>query len=200
MVTGLLDYRARMYDPTFGRWQSVDPLTEKYYEQSPYNYVMNNPVRFVDPNGKEVVDPQGKRITFEVQKDGTMSWSKNATKDVIRIGNAMAKTTVGLESLRALDTSKTKASMKISQDVKKNESEKTIFGITDPKLSKNGKTINSAVITIYEGSFKEIEGKNFGFKKLGQFIQPSNYSIDDNIGATAVHESVHITDKIPLER
>ena len=38
------DYGARQYDPTLCRWDRMDPLCEKYYNVSPYNYCHNNPV------------------------------------------------------------------------------------------------------------------------------------------------------------
>ena len=49
------DYGARQYNPVTARWDRVDPLSEKYYDVSPYSYCKNNPVRFIDPFGKEPV-------------------------------------------------------------------------------------------------------------------------------------------------
>ena len=46
------DYRgARYYDSDLGRFLSLDPLAEKRYWLSPYNYVQNNPILRVDPDG-----------------------------------------------------------------------------------------------------------------------------------------------------
>ena len=39
------DYGARQYDAALGRFTAVDPLTEKYYEMSPYTYCGNNPIK-----------------------------------------------------------------------------------------------------------------------------------------------------------
>ena len=48
-----IDYGARQYSPTTGRWLAIDPLAEKYYGVSPYAFCNNNPVNFVDPNGMD---------------------------------------------------------------------------------------------------------------------------------------------------
>ena len=48
---GFLDYGARMYDMSVGRWFGMDPLTEKYSSLGGYVFSGNNPLLFVDENG-----------------------------------------------------------------------------------------------------------------------------------------------------
>ncbi len=44
------------YESEFSsRWLSVDPLSEKYPNYSPYVYCANNPVNAIDPDGKKIV-------------------------------------------------------------------------------------------------------------------------------------------------
>ncbi|WP_431160693.1 RHS repeat-associated core domain-containing protein [Flagellimonas beolgyonensis] len=45
------DFGWRDYDPAIARWTVVDPLGEKKYEWTPYNYVQNSPIFRFDPDG-----------------------------------------------------------------------------------------------------------------------------------------------------
>jgi len=51
---GWLDYGARMYEPSIGRWMVSDPLAAKYSSLTNYAYVANNPVKLIDPDGKQI--------------------------------------------------------------------------------------------------------------------------------------------------
>jgi len=50
------DYGARGYYPAMGRFTSMDPLAELYYNVSPYAYCMDNPINKTDPDGRGVND------------------------------------------------------------------------------------------------------------------------------------------------
>ncbi|MCZ2269398.1 MAG: RHS repeat-associated core domain-containing protein [Ignavibacteriales bacterium] len=43
--TGYDYFGARYYDSRIGRWLQIDPLSEKYFGWSPYNYTLNNPLK-----------------------------------------------------------------------------------------------------------------------------------------------------------
>lgn len=56
------DYEARQYDAAIGRFTTMDPMVEKYYEWSPYAYCKNNPINRIDPDGKDdyLLEPRGR--------------------------------------------------------------------------------------------------------------------------------------------
>ena len=59
---GYFNYGARFYDPTIGRWNSVDNLSEKYSNVSPFVYALNTPNNAFDPDGNLVIFVNGFRV------------------------------------------------------------------------------------------------------------------------------------------
>jgi RHS repeat-associated protein len=53
-ITNIYDYGMRSYDARIGRFYSVDPLTSKYPELTPYQFASNTPIQAVDLDGEEV--------------------------------------------------------------------------------------------------------------------------------------------------
>ncbi len=66
------DYAARYFDVARGRFDTMDPLSEKFYSISPYVYCANNPMRLVDPTGKSYTDyVDEKGVTIVKTNDAT---------------------------------------------------------------------------------------------------------------------------------
>ena len=68
----LSDFGARHYAPHLSRWMVPDPMSEKYYDISPYVYCANDPVNYVDPKGDDIweIDEIGNVVNRT--KDKTM--------------------------------------------------------------------------------------------------------------------------------
>jgi len=68
---GYQNYGARFYDPSIGRFMSVDPLanTEHSLSINPYHYVANNPINNIDPDGLD---------WYENNETGEVHWQEGS--------------------------------------------------------------------------------------------------------------------------
>ena len=83
------DFGLRNYDPAIGRWFNTDPLAEKRYELSLYNYVQNSPLFRFDPNG--LTDYTLNRETGEVKEVGKPNNEKDRILKTDSKGNVKKK-------------------------------------------------------------------------------------------------------------
>ena len=75
----LLDFGARMYNPTIARWTTSDPMSEKYYGISPYVYCLGNPISIIDPNGMDIwtMDEKGNVVWVKESDDHRLYYMNN---------------------------------------------------------------------------------------------------------------------------
>lgn len=70
------DFTMRNYSPLTFRFNSIDPLAEKYPEISPYVYCANNPMRYVDLRGDSIIT-----VVNSTENGKTTSTTLSYTKD-----------------------------------------------------------------------------------------------------------------------
>jgi len=187
------DFTGRWYDPTIGRWGTVDPLAELDYSVSPYAYCKNNPVNRIDPDG--MADYFG--------NDGKYYGNDGAKNDDVRVTTQ--------NNWNKMQTTDDKGNITYNTDYKTNQSvafsqaqgmseDATLdvyqhYNPTDLSLRANASENGSGGGAFWykrDGSAKGIEINIQGNKSLGI----SDHS--NEIKNTFVHEKQHYDDYTEL--
>ena len=140
----LYDYSARYYESSIGRFTSVDPLAEMYYNISPYAYVANSPIKHIDEEGKWINNviggifgaavEYGSQVAVNVAKNGFNSDAFTKNIDLVDIGVAAIEGAITSGASVAKNVVK-KAAITATAEVIKN----TIDGGTDGSGKVSGK-------------------------------------------------------------
>lgn len=192
------DYGARHMTPDVGRFTTIDPMAEKYYNISPYAYCGNNPVKYIDPNGMDWVQRTYDGISeyyydrnIKSQEDINKLYGENSGIQYI---NNNSSYELGGESYTFVnDTKENKYGYVIKGSEKQDNNrilygdDYTIFGTSDNSV--NARTLhNNYLGTSYTGpnNPKDYNGKESyqyiprNKSEIGSYIHDLLY---DNAGA-----------------
>jgi RHS repeat-associated protein len=95
---GTQDYGMRIYNPSLGRFLSIDPLFRTYPHYSPYQFAGNSPIAFIDLDGLERVlaitfnsDVNYRAQKLEVANEGEISKKVLTTNPATQLANAFVE-------------------------------------------------------------------------------------------------------------
>lgn len=163
------DYGARYYDSPIGRWTTMDPLCEKYYNVSPYVYCHNNPVNMTDPDGMD---------DYQLSRDGCFILLKKTDDNY----NVIYSTT----SNGNIDY---KTSVNIEKGIIEEKIQRNILGQTSSNMSGN-KTFNYTV-DFYNFSDNESAISVFEFAAKNTDVEWSRTTIKSNNTTNTIVATSH---------
>jgi len=171
-----MDYGARWYDPSIGRFTTRDPIDEAYAAWTPYHYVHNSPVKFIDPYGLSALYPgmeYSNPLTEYLDDASENSNSSKRKKKKKKNNNASPTDTLvihrGMLNLYRSDdaTNVWNVSFSIISD-----------GEESPVLDENGDPL---VMYMISNSSSDKKGDNYMNKEVYPLtFQTRNKKLDDN--------------------
>ena len=197
------DYGARHMSPDAGRFTTIDPMAEKYYNTSPYAYCANNPINAIDMKGDTI-----SALGCEAQRIILYSLSTEDAKYVEFYSNGMIDTNLlnkykgqsnNINALKTLANSDINYFYTISDQTHDGRyfSEESKFrGITEMPGAENGCSPDNSVWIITSSKANtELQVRNFAHEAYGHAYM---YEITrDVIAASHTYESGIMQDWFP---
>ncbi len=209
------DYGMRIYDPRIARFLSVDPISKKYPELTPYQFASNSPIVMIDVDGLEgivihrvfencrsnsytstVSINQAARFGIYIVSDRLHCTGGHKQTDTYRIpesGQKAGFTSTGIPTLSYFYS--TTNGKYESNDLGKESLESFTDMINQAKDSRSNK-IGSQVSTKVDISYQiEIDGESFSIKSVrNETSEISNIIVDSYVIIQASNNSQYIQD------
>ena len=164
-----------MYDPSLGRFMSVDPLSEKYYSISPYVYCADNPVKHVDPDGKE-------KLNVLSNNHDAVNYHVNAFEDNPSVLNIW-----GHGDGRSIDVKNSK------NESITNSADLNTFLLKNSKLWKahiSGKPMTIVLHSCKNASFAKALSASKEFKNVTIIGATKNVKVTSNLSTFSIEEVI----------
>ena len=81
------DYGARHYDAALGRFATVDPSAENYFNTSLYAYCGNNPISRIDPTGADWYEDKQGNLRWQEGSEALKGYTNIGSSASIALGN-----------------------------------------------------------------------------------------------------------------
>ena len=152
------DYGFRIYDPRLGKFLSVDPLTKKYPELTPYQFASNRSIDGIDLDGLEFKK-------FNANATGTIIFQKDRDRIIERQYQKAMKSDINV--MEAETITEMNGYFK-----EKNKTYKTIlFGGHGPW------NVSALRMGKYTYKEKDISNYSIGLKQLGEYLEKNGVLI-----------------------
>ncbi|WP_456442105.1 RHS repeat-associated core domain-containing protein [Psychroserpens sp.] len=187
-----MDFHARNYDASLGRWMNIDPLAEKFYSNTPYIAMLNNPLSYIDPDGRYTLKVSGDDADLavsELDEDSSLSLSRDSNTDIVSINNKdkVDYASLNTKDKRLYDTIEDKnktVNLSTTRDLKRKDGLFT-FG------KHNGQTLTDASQEV--NMEQAINLENNGGDSAGTIVFheiDEGYSAMEIVNATSIVEDV----------
>lgn len=202
--TGYVDYGARMYMPEIGRWSVPDPMLNKYYMESPYNYVLNRPTIAVDPDGMDVIfivrGKDGGKDRSLTYKNGNATWNDTGKRyDGTGANNTIFRILKAYQKIeKSNDDNLKKQLNSLVQSEKRHFVEENAGGLNgvkgDGNRDKDGREGSQAFFNFSEQESNEFEGTTgVPNSDLSTVAHEMRHQHDHEIGNTSDNEDINST-------